>query len=97
LQTNSSYLSSSEVAELDRQLQPWMQPTSKGRVRVAQGNPQAPFIIKCVGVFDTVGRVHDVICFCSKLTSNSSFGLPEELAIVSKTMRQVFGFKFGGV
>jgi hypothetical protein len=45
-----------EIAKLDSQLNPWMAPTAKGKLRVMQNNPHG-FTVKCVGVFDTVGSV----------------------------------------
>ncbi|KAI0304693.1 hypothetical protein BC826DRAFT_977756 [Russula brevipes] len=59
---------------LDAKLARWTRHNSPGKVRADYDGDS--FVIKCIGVFDTVG----------------SLGLPEELAFGSKKIKSLFGF-----
>ncbi|EIN13795.1 hypothetical protein PUNSTDRAFT_41242 [Punctularia strigosozonata HHB-11173 SS5] len=45
-----------EIAKLDKELHPWVQHNSPGKLRA--DSDEHSFSIKCVGVFDTVGSYH---------------------------------------
>lgn len=79
-----------EIRDLKQQLSPWTRDDSRGKARAnANGrfsvksacalftlSPTLTLPGRCLGVFDTVG----------------SFGLPEELALRSTEVRDIYGF-----
>jgi len=74
LQARGKSQDKDQIESLNARLAPWTRHDSPGKARADYDSES--FVIKCVGVFDTVG----------------SLGLPEELSFGSKKIKTLFGF-----